>query len=71
MTEMSLKRTRDDNSGDATKLAVQPVSVEAAPQAADEEDDMVGPMLPPQPKKRKVCVASSIGRVLMILHRMT
>lgn len=54
MTEMSLKRTRDDNSGDATKLAVQPVSVEAAPQAADEEDDMVGPMLPPQPKKRKI-----------------
>ena len=60
MTEASLKRTRDDGNGVATDVAPQPVSVEAIPQAADEEDDMVGPMLPPQPKKRKVC--DTLGR---------
>ena len=55
MTEASLKRDRDDSNGKDVNGASHTVSVEAEPQADVEDDDMVGPMLPPQPKKRKVC----------------
>lgn len=55
MTETSLKRDRDHDTLDGAAAGIQAVSVEAIPQAAVDEDDMVGPMLPPQAKKRKVC----------------
>lgn len=58
MTEASLKRDREDDKTDGAAGDVQAVIVEAVPEAALEEDDMVGPMLPPQAKKRKVCSAA-------------
>ena len=54
MTEASLKRDREDSKTDVAAGEIQTVNVEAIPQAAVEEDNMVGPMLPPQAKKRKV-----------------
>lgn len=54
MTEASLKRDRDNGKNEAAVVEVKAVEGEAVPQAAIEEEDMVGPMLPPQAKKRKV-----------------
>ena len=56
MTEASLKRDRDDGKSNDAALEVKAVNGEAIPQAAVEEEDMVGPMLPPQAKKRKVII---------------
>ena len=54
MTEASLKRDRDDGNTDTVAVVVKAVNGEAIPEAALEEEDMVGPVLPPQAKKRKV-----------------
>lgn len=56
MTEASLKRDRDDGKSDAAAVEIKAVDAEAIPQAAVEDEDMVGPMLPPQAKKRKVII---------------
>lgn len=56
MTEASLKRDRDDGKTDTAAVEVKTANGEANPEAALEEEDMVGPMLPPQAKKRKVIV---------------
>lgn len=63
MTEASVKRDRDDGKTDVVAVDIQAANGEGIPQAAVEEEDMVGPMLPPPAKKRKVRIFLRAGTV--------
>ena len=54
MTEAPVKRDRDEGKTDVAAVDIQAANGQGVPQADVEEEDMVGPMLPPPAKKRKV-----------------
>ncbi len=54
MTDDSLKRSRDDSTEEDVGVELPPPIAAGSVEAEEEDGDLVGPVLPPQLKKRKV-----------------
>lgn len=56
MTEETLKRSRDESNEEDIGVALPPPGTAESHEAEEQDGDLVGPVLPPQLKKRKVCL---------------
>ncbi|KAL0026717.1 hypothetical protein WJX79_006852 [Trebouxia sp. C0005] len=54
MTDDSLKRSRDESTEEDVRVELPPPIAAGSVEAEEEDGDLVGPVLPPQLKKRKV-----------------